>query len=81
MGLSGADCRLSGATVEGSCLLLVSGCRLSGVGFWLTVPGVAQLFRCRCSAVGINDDLCFSFANYFYLFCMIPFLIPLLPEK
>jgi hypothetical protein len=52
-------------------LLLVPGCRVSGVGcYWLSVSGVAKLFRWPRSGYQ-RRDLCFSFDKYFYLYTSV----------
>jgi hypothetical protein len=90
----GVDCRFYPSMVVVYCWLSGVGCRLLNIDFRVQLSEVVvccwlQGVSCRvwllvvcigCPAVGIND-LCFSFANYFYLFCIIPFLVPLLTEK
>ncbi len=73
--LSGADCRLS---VQLS--VVVVGSWLSGVGCRFE-PSVAQLFHCRCPALGSMAISVFRSLNISIFFCMIPFLVPLLTEK
>jgi hypothetical protein len=73
VGLSGddclvltVDCREPLAAVVIGCWFLVVECRLLVIGS-----------RCR---VSLSCSIA-SIAKSFYLFCMIPFLVPLLPEE